>query len=308
MQSPGSRSAGKHEDCINIYRDVVTKYAPHDPRLEKALHDAHGQDDLLPGLTLRHAMDTVLKEPPVSQKTPRTSAAAESATPASDESATPAAVEVASTETQEESTEAQKESTEVVPPPVPEQTATVEQQLKKIFREHAPSKLKNLPGLLRKFRGKEEELLAKVSAKYGVSKSAATSDKGGKVSSKKKKKKKGKSGNKKAPATTTTSTSSATSTADRVRKELQSIYTTHAPEKLKNLQSLLSKFKGREHILLSKVKSKYSITDTAPAKQKRSGDSPASTTAAKSSPGPRGATAAKQPRAAIRSTASTSST
>ena len=43
---------------------------------------------------------------------------------------------------------ATKESTEVVPPPVPEQTATVEQQLKKMFHKHVPSKLKNLSGML----------------------------------------------------------------------------------------------------------------------------------------------------------------
>ena len=67
---PGSRSVGKKEACIDIYRTVVTKHAPHDPRLEKALHDAHdGQDDL-PGLILRHAMNAVLKAAPAKETLP----------------------------------------------------------------------------------------------------------------------------------------------------------------------------------------------------------------------------------------------
>ena len=48
----------------------------------------------------------------------------------------------------------------------------------------------------------------------------------------------------------------------KVAKEIQSILSQHNPSKLKNVSSLLDKYRGREYILLNKIKQKYKSTVT----------------------------------------------
>ena len=45
-----------------------------------------------------------------------------------------------------------------------------------------------------------------------------------------------------------------------IRQELRSILMTHSPEKVQNIPSLLSKFRGKEEMLLSKVRDKYGLS------------------------------------------------
>ena len=45
-----------------------------------------------------------------------------------------------------------------------------------------------------------------------------------------------------------------------IRQELRSILMTHSPEKVQNIPSLLSKFRGKEEMLLSKVRDKYCLS------------------------------------------------
>ena len=48
----------------------------------------------------------------------------------------------------------------------------------------------------------------------------------------------------------------------KVAKEIQGILSQHSPSKLKNVSSLLDKYRGREYILLNKIKQKYKSTVT----------------------------------------------
>ena len=45
-----------------------------------------------------------------------------------------------------------------------------------------------------------------------------------------------------------------------IRQELRSILMTHSPEKVQNIPSLLSKFRGKEEMLLCKVRDKYGLS------------------------------------------------
>ena len=58
------RDSGKFEECTQSYREVVTKHAPHDPRLQKALRDAEGKstgsEKGAQGWIFRYAMNAVL--------------------------------------------------------------------------------------------------------------------------------------------------------------------------------------------------------------------------------------------------------
>ena len=62
------RNAGNPQKCTEMYRRVVTKYAPLDPRLQKALQDAEGRstgsERGSQGWILRAAMDRVVRAPP----------------------------------------------------------------------------------------------------------------------------------------------------------------------------------------------------------------------------------------------------
>ena len=62
------RNAGNPQKCTEMYRRVVSKYAPLDPRLQKALQDAEGRstgsERGSQGWILRAAMDRVVQAPP----------------------------------------------------------------------------------------------------------------------------------------------------------------------------------------------------------------------------------------------------
>merc|ERR1712032_731832 len=45
----------------------------------------------------------------------------------------------------------------------------------------------------------------------------------------------------------------------QVEQEIRAIYKTHAPEKVADISKLLLKFRGNEHVLLSKIKEKYEL-------------------------------------------------
>ena len=45
-----------------------------------------------------------------------------------------------------------------------------------------------------------------------------------------------------------------------IQQELRSILMTHSPEKVQNIPRLLSKFRGKEEMLLSKVRDKYGLS------------------------------------------------
>ena len=55
------RNSGKPAECAQVYREVVAKHAPHDPRLQKALRDAEGRptgsEKGSQGWVFRYAMD-----------------------------------------------------------------------------------------------------------------------------------------------------------------------------------------------------------------------------------------------------------
>ena len=61
------RDSGEHERCTELYKELVTKYAPHDPRLKKALQDAEGKstgrEAGSQGWILFSAMNVVLTAP-----------------------------------------------------------------------------------------------------------------------------------------------------------------------------------------------------------------------------------------------------
>ena len=63
-----NRNSGHPEQCTTIYRRVVTRYAPLDSRLQKALQDAEGRssghEHGAQGWVLRDAMNRVLVAPP----------------------------------------------------------------------------------------------------------------------------------------------------------------------------------------------------------------------------------------------------
>merc|ERR1719353_1981280 len=60
-------NSGRPSQCTKLYHDVVTKYAPFDARLQKALDDAEGKstgsEHGSQGWILRHAMDAVQRAP-----------------------------------------------------------------------------------------------------------------------------------------------------------------------------------------------------------------------------------------------------
>ena len=65
---PKNRNSGRPSQCTKLYKDVVTKYAPFDARLQQALDDAEGKstghESGSQGWILRHAMDAVQRAPP----------------------------------------------------------------------------------------------------------------------------------------------------------------------------------------------------------------------------------------------------
>lgn len=136
------------------------------------------------------------------------------------------------------------------PPPGPPPAAPSEEQVQKIrelivevYKEHNPSKLNDVEGLLAKYKGREEQVYRSICEKYSVEpklpKAQPAEAEGGKKSA-----------------------------AEKYKELISEVFAEHNKEKLGEIDELLSKYKGKEKTLYMAVCQKYGVEPKDKKKKK----------------------------------------
>lgn len=107
-----------------------------------------------------------------------------------------------------------------------------------IYKEHNPSKLSDIDGLLQKYKGREELVYKGICEKYRVEPKASKKEE-------------------------------AKSNFEKYKQLIAEIYEEHNKEKLGELDDLLGKYKGKEKTLYLAVCHKYSIEPKLPTTKKK---------------------------------------
>lgn len=102
-------------------------------------------------------------------------------------------------------------------------------EIEALYKKHNPSKVASVPGLLKKYKGNEEQLLKKIKEKYPDKDGEDEGDGDGEMEV----------------------------ADDSVEGQIRAIYKKHKPEKLDSVPALLKKYAGAEQKLLKTLMAKY---------------------------------------------------